>query len=259
MKKDVALVTGTSRGLGEAIAAELSARGLWVIASSRDAQAGQKTADALGVPFQRLDVSDDRDIAAMAAYLQREHGGLDVLIHNAGISLSGFNAQVARRTLDVNFVGVLRLTEALLPLFRPRARIVMVSSGMGELSCLGRELRAAFSDPALSRAGLLSLTDHFVADVAAGTHRKNGWPQNAYSVSKVAMNAYVRLLAKELASDGRDIAINAVCPGWVRTAMGGPSATLSPREGAITPVWLATQMQERQSGLFFRSQRVIPW
>lgn len=259
MQQPVALVTGTSRGLGQAIAARLVARGFCVIATSRDAQAGQKTAAALGVPFVRLDVSDAADISAIAAQVQREHGGLDVLVNNAGISLSGFNAQVARRTLDVNFVGTLRLTDALLPLLRPQARVVMVSSGMGELSCLRPDLQAAFSDPGLDRAALLALADRFVAEVAAGTYRQSGWPKNAYSVSKVAMNASVRLLARELASDARGIQVNAVCPGWVRTAMGGSDATLSPEEGAETPVWLATRPAGSPSGLFFRSGRPIPW
>ncbi len=259
MKQPVALVTGASRGLGQAIAAGLVARGFSVVASSRDPQAGQSAAATRALPLQRLDVSDASDIAAMAAYLRREHGGLDVLINNAGVSLSGFNAQVARRTLDVNFVGTLRLTDALLPLLRPGARVVMISSGMGELACLRPSLRAAFAEDALSRDALLALADRFVADVAAGRHRHSGWPQNAYSVSKVAMNAYVRLLARELASDPRGIQINAVCPGWVRTDMGGSDAPLSAEEGAQTPLWLATQPLGGPSGGFFRCQRRIPW
>jgi carbonyl reductase 1 len=259
MTERVALVTGTSRGLGEAIAAQLAARGLRVVATSRDAQAGKQSAAALGLEFLRLDVSEAGDIAAVAEWVSRQYGGLDVLVNNAGISLFGFDARRSRRTLDVNFVGTLRLTDALLPLLRPQARVVMVSSGMGELSCLGRERRREFSDPALSRQDLLALADRFVADVEAGTHRRQGWPQNAYSVSKVAMNAYVRLLARELATDPRGIEVNAACPGWVRTAMGGPDATRSAEEGAQTPVWLATRPPGSPSGLFFRSLRPIPW
>lgn len=261
MSKRVAVVTGTSRGLGSAIAQGLASEGFCVVCTSRDAKAGQSAADGLGLPFQRLDVTDPADIAALVDRLRREHGGLDVLVNNAGVSLSGFNAQVARRTLDVNFVGTLQLTDALLPLLRPQARVVMISSGMGELSCLRPDLQAAFADPQLSRAALLALADRFVAAVAAGTHKQQGWPANAYSVSKVAMNAYVRLLARQLdsPSDDRGIQVNAVCPGWVRTAMGGRSAPLSPDEGARTPIWLATRRESSPSGRFFRSQQPIDW
>src|SRR5262249_39554017 len=159
-----------------------------------------------------------------AKHLEETEKGLDVLVNNAGVSLDGFDARVARRTIDINFKGTVRTTESLLPLFRRQGRIVMVSSGMGELSCLGKELRARFGDPALGREELMVLVDRFVDEVAAGTHAKSGWPSNAYRVSKVAMNAYVRILARELTNDPRRIKVNAACPGWVRTRMGGTSA-----------------------------------
>lgn len=261
MRDRVAVVTGSTRGLGQAIAAGLSAAGYTTVITGRDVAAGQAVAATLGGRFMTLDVSESASIEPFAAWLREQYGGLDVLVNNAGASLSGFNAEVARRTLAVNFVGTLRLTDALLPLLRSQARIVMVSSGMGELSCLSRELQAEFMAVELTRAALQALGDRFVADVAVGKQRERGWPSNAYAVSKVAMNAYVRVLASELAAarDPRDIAVNAVCPGWVRTAMGGSHAPLSPEEGARTPLWLAMQPAGGPSGGFFRSQRRIPW
>ncbi|MCL2449635.1 MAG: SDR family oxidoreductase, partial [Polyangiaceae bacterium] len=89
----------------------------------------------------------------------------------------------------------------------------------------------------------------------SGAHARHGWPSSAYSVSKVGMNALVRVMARELAGDPRRILINAADPGWVRTRMGGPSAPRSVEDGARTPVWLAELPEDGPSGGFFRDQR----
>lgn len=259
MSKRVAVVTGTSRGIGRSIAKLLAERGLEVIATSRDAAHGKDAADELGLPFYALDVSSPKSVADFAAWLKEAKGGLDVLVNNAGTSLDGFDAKVARRTLEVNFFGAVRTTDALLPMMRPHGRIVMVSSGMGALSAFGKDIAAELGSPALSRAELEALVNRFVDEVAAGTHDKSGWPSNAYRVSKAAMNAFVRILARDLMGDARGIKVNAACPGWVRTRMGGSSAPLSPDEGARTPVWLATLPDDGPMGGFFRAERAIPW
>ena len=100
--------------------------------------------------------------------------------------------------------------------------------------------------------------ESFVLDVGTGEHEAHGWPSNAYGVSKVALNALVRVLDRELASDPRRIAVNAVDPGWVRTRMGGASAPRSLEEGARTVVWLALLPDPPKGGLF-RDERAIPW
>jgi len=259
--KRVALVTGATRGIGHAIARELAQHGLRIIAAGREARLGERVAAELGngSTFHALDVTDAESIAAMAAYVERA-GGLDVLVNNAGASFDGFDAKVARRTLDVNFTGMMRLTDRLLPLLHANARVVMVSSGMGEVSSLGPALRAEVMNPALDRAGLVAFTDRFVSEVAAGMHAKSGWPSNAYRVSKIAMNAYVRILARDLIDDPRNILVNAACPGWVRTAMGGSSAPRSPEEGAKTPSWLALlPIGDRRSGGIYRDEKAIDW
>jgi carbonyl reductase 1 len=262
-------VTGATRGIGEAIAHELARHELRVMVCGRDARAGEKVAAELserqasgpprrGASFCSLDVTKAEDIDAIAARLEKS--GLDIVVNNAGASFDGFDASVARRTLDVNFVGTMRLTDRLLPLLRPDARIVMVSSGMGDISCLGASLRKEVMSPALDRAGLLAFTDRFVEEVASRMHTKSGWPSNAYRVSKVAMNAYVRILARELKDDPRRILVNAACPGWVRTAMGGSGAPRSPKEGAKTPVWLALfPPGDTRTGGVYRDEQPIDW
>jgi carbonyl reductase 1 len=256
----VALVTGSTRGIGESIARALAREPVHVVVSGRDEARGRDLARELGAAsFRTLDVTRQDDIAGMAAWLKSERGGLDILVNNAGVALEGFDESVARRTLDANFVGTMALTDRLLPALRTGARVVMVSSGVGSLSSLSNDLRARFTDPALDREGLRALTDRFVADVASRTHARNGWPTSAYGVSKIAMNAYVRILARELADDPRKILVNAACPGWVRTKMGGRSAPRSPEVGAETPTWLALLPEGGPNGGFFRDRRPIPW
>ncbi|HEY5958055.1 MAG TPA: SDR family NAD(P)-dependent oxidoreductase, partial [Polyangiaceae bacterium] len=203
-----------------------------------------------------LDVTRREHIDALA---ERLRNGLDILVNNAGASFDGFNADVAKRTLDVNFFGPMNVTDALLPCLRVGASIVMVSSGMGELSHVGPQLRERFDSSTLDRATLVELMRSFVRDVASGVHEKHGWPSNAYSVSKVGLNALTRVLVRELADDSRSIRVNAACPGWVRTRMGGASAPRTPEQGARTPVWLALLPKDGPSGGFFRNERAIPW
>ena len=256
----IAVVTGANRGIGEAIARELAARGLHVIATSREGRLertrGPEQDKAAAEPFQ-LDVTRPETIEALAERLSA--GGFDVLVNNAGVALEGFNAEVARSTIDANFHGAMRTTDRLLPLMRAGGRVVMVSSGLGELACLSPALRERFEDPGLDRDALVSLVESFVRDVAVGTHANSGWPSSAYRVSKVGMNAFVRVLTRELASDARRILVNAANPGWVRTRMGGSSAPCSPEDGARTPVWLALLPDGGPTGGFFREECRVAW
>jgi NAD(P)-dependent dehydrogenase (short-subunit alcohol dehydrogenase family) len=255
-----ALVTGANRGLGLETCRQLAGRGFRVLLTSRsqegEAVAAELAAHGLSVEHRRLDVVDPASIAALGDELRREGVRLDALVNNAGISMRGFDAEVATRTLDANFFGALRVTDALVPLVSDGGCIVMVSSGLGELSCLAPPLRDKFSDPRLTRDGLLNLVRSFIDDVAQGKHSKSGWPSSAYAVSKVAMNALVRILAPELA--GRRIQVNAVSPGWVRTDMGGRGAPLGVEEGAASIVWAAV-LEDGPTGGFFRDGVEIPW
>ncbi len=260
------LVTGANRGLGGETSRELARRGLRVIATSRGPDHGQARGqdramdpepDLTGaIEHRPLDVADTYSIAALAESLAAEHRAVDVLINNAAIALDGFNAEVARRTVAVNFTGTLRVTEALLDLIPRGGTVVMVSSGVGELSGLRPEVRARFADPGLTRERLIALMESFVTDVAAGRHREHGWPSSAYQVTKAGLNGLVRVLAPDLAARG--IRIVAVCPGWVRTDMGGVHATRSVAEGASSIVWAAT-LTDGTTGGFFRDGQPIPW
>ncbi len=257
----LALVTGANRGLGLETCRQLAPRGFRVLLASRGdggrAAAQQLTREGLSVGHEPLDVADAHSIAACAERLRSAGAALDLLVNNAGITLDGFDAEVARRTLQVNFFGALQVTEALLPLLRDGGAIVMVSSGMGELSSVSLALRERFVAPELTRAALVQLMESFVEDVAQGRHKQRGWPSSAYRVSKVGMNALTRILAREFAA--RAIAVNAVCPGWVRTDMGGSGAPRSVEEGAASIIAIASQPHGGPTGGFFRDGKAIAW
>jgi carbonyl reductase 1 len=252
----VAAVTGANRGIGLEIARGLARAGLRVLGTSRHADGASLAAiEGAGAELELLDVADAKSRTLFAERV----GPVDVLVNNAAVSLDGFDARVARATLDTNFFGAMHLTDALLPRMRFGGRVVMVSSGMGELSCLEPALAARFASASLDRAELVRLAESFVEDVAAGRWKVRGWPTSAYAVSKVCMNALVRVLARELAGDPRRILVNAACPGWVRTRMGGRHAPRSPEEGADTPVWLALLPEGGPTGQFFRDRRAVPF
>ena len=228
-----ALVTGGNRGIGLEICRQLAARGLNVILASRDPDRGAAAVEALAwdglTLIQRtLDVTRPEQIEAALEFVQSTCGRLDVLVNNAGIyldeqaSILDLDLTDVRLTMETNFYGPLMLCRAFAPLMRQLqyGRIVNVSSGYGALSEMGA-----------------------------------GAP--AYSISKAALNALTCILADELR--GGDIKVNAACPGWVHTQMGGPEAPRTPAEGADTIVWLATLPARGPSGGFFRDRRRIPW
>lgn len=230
----VTVVTGASRGLGQAVARRLAGEGHLVVATARrpedlDTLRSELQLAGHAMECRRLDVTDDDSVAALRQWLDERFGRADVLINNAGIAIDHYSTRLAelpletlRTTLETNLFGVLRVTQALLPLLRESraGRVVNLSSGMGQL-----------------------------AEMGAGTP--------AYRISKTALNAVTRILAAETA--GSRIKINSVCPGWCRTDMGGPDAPRTPEEGIDTVVWLATLPEDGPSGGFFRDRRPIPW
>jgi NAD(P)-dependent dehydrogenase (short-subunit alcohol dehydrogenase family) len=223
MDRRVALVTGTSRGIGAEIARQLAANhGFVVYAGARDPD---DVEEAEGIVPIELDVTDEDEIFAAQERIGSDVRHLDALVNNAGVygdpvGAADYDIDRAHEVLEVNTFGPWRMIEAFLPLLRrsDAPRIVNVSSGAGQLS-----------------------------DMNGG--------RGAYRVSKAALNA----LTKTLAWDETDIKINVMCPGWVRTDMGGSGAPRSVEEGADTAVWLATLPDDGPTGGFFRNREPIPW
>jgi NAD(P)-dependent dehydrogenase (short-subunit alcohol dehydrogenase family) len=231
----VALVTGANKGIGLAIAEQLALRGIQVWIGARDPRRGRAAAQQIGlgggtVDCLELDVAREDSAAAAAARVEQQSGRLDLLINNAGVLLdrqqppSQTPPAMLRATIETNVTGVLQVTRAFLPLLQisTAARIVNISSGGGQL-----------------------------CDMAA-----SAWAP-AYQISKTALNALTCLLAGELRPMG--IPVNAVCPGWCRTDMGGPEAPRTSADGADTAVWLCIDAPRDLSGRFFRDRKEIPW
>src|SRR6478609_7406931 len=175
-----AVVTGANRGLGLATARSLAGQGYRVWLTGRDASsaehaAGELRARDLDVQAARLDVSDPATVSAFAERMAAEPP-ITALINNAGATFDGFDAEVATRTLDGNYRGAVRVTDALFPRLAPHANIVMVSSGMGELGNFSTALRERLLRPDLSRAQLQEVAAEFVQAVARGTHKAAGFP-----------------------------------------------------------------------------------
>jgi len=230
--RPVAVVTGANRGIGREVARSLAASGYRVALGARDAGRGEAAAAdlggaAAGVLACALDVADDASVAAAAAWVEASLGRCDALVNNAAIDYvtdaraTPGDLDRVHRAMETNLFGAWRTALAFLPLLRrsPHPRIVNVSSGSGSL-----------------------------ADMGAGTP--------AYSVSKAALNALTRILAAELRSDR--VLVNAVCPGWVATDMGGPGGR-PVAEGAASVTWAVLLGDDGPTGGFFRDGRPVAW
>ena len=227
-EQPVAIVTGANRGLGLEICAQLKAAGIDVVLTARDATKGQAAADELGVRFHVLDVTSQISVDALALWLALEVGHLDILVNNAGVMPDGglmlrrMKMTMINEVLATNTTAPIRVTQTLMPLLLKsrRPRVVNVSSALGQMASMG-----------------------------AGTP--------AYRISKAALNAATAVFAAEMT--GTPVKINACCPGWVATDMGGSDAPRSKQEGADTAVWLATLPEDGPSGGFFQDRKLIAW
>ena len=209
-KAETALITGASRGIGREVARTLASEGWHVLAGVRDPKSAPP-----GTQAETVDMADLQSIEALAERLRARNQRLDALVNNAGI----YNGP-ARDVWNVNVLGPLLLTRALVPLLADNARVVMVTSGLGLLSVQSRSLAKRLADPKLSLAEIERL-----AKEAPG----------GYGASKAADSAMARLFAKELKPRG--ILVNAISPGWCRTDMGGRGAPRSVEHGAASVLW----------------------
>ena len=227
----IALVTGANKGIGFEVARQLARKGFRVFLGARKADAGQSAAKKLSsdgeVTFIKIDISDPAKIRRAAEEFSKHSDRLDALVNNAGILLDdgkdalSITPEMFETTLRTNALGALLVSQVFVPFLKKSdaPRIVNVSSGGGQL-----------------------------------TDGADGWAP-AYCISKTALNGVTSQLAAALPK----FAVNSVCPGWVRTDMGGANATRSVAEGAAGIVWLAADAPQSLTGKFVRDRKIIPW
>jgi NAD(P)-dependent dehydrogenase (short-subunit alcohol dehydrogenase family) len=230
MAVSTALITGASRGIGREVARTLASEDWHVLTGVRDPKSAPP-----GTQAEVVDMSDAESIEALAQRLLARNQRLDALVNNAAI----YNGP-ARLIWHVNVLGPLLLTNALVSLLAPNARVVMVTSGLGQLSAQPASLVKRLSDPNLSLAEIERL-----AEEGAG----------GYGPSKAALNAMARLFAKELKPRG--ILVNAISPGWVRTDMGGRNAPRSVEQGAASVLWGVRLPPDGPTGGVFEDGKAI--
>ncbi len=229
----IVLITGANKGIGFETARQLAQRGWRVVIGARKKDAGSAAAAAIvaaggQASVLEIDVSNSESIARAALAFESQYDHLDVLINNAGIypdagtNILALSRSQVTETFQTNTFGPIEVTQAFLPYLRhaKAARVINVSSGYGQL-------------------------DGLSADVPG------------YCLSKLTLNGVTLMLSSALATD--KIPVNSMCPGWVRTDMGGATAPRSVEQGADTAVWLASEAEQRLTGKFFRDRSEIPW
>ncbi len=239
--KRVALVTGANRGIGYTIAKGLAERDITVVLGVRDPGKGATACaglqgQGLDAYFELLDVTDAKSVRTAMTHIQDQFNRLDILVNNAGILIDGdadvlnVSQDVILKTLHTNVLGPLMLCQACIPLMKAGGygRIVNMTSTLGSMT--------EMADP-----------DSGYAEVETP----------AYRLSKAALNAITTLVAKKTRNE--NILVNSVCPGWVKTDMGGEQAPLTTEQGADTPLWLATLPDGGPTGGFYREREQIPW
>jgi len=222
----VAVVTGGNKGIGLEVVRQLAEKGFHVILTARDDAKGKEAVTRLNkqnVAFLKMDVTDEASVKIAAKAMKDKFGKVDVLINNAGVFINGSILDVEiekiKENLETNTFGALKVAQAFIPLMQSGSKIINVSSGMGQLTYMN------------------------------GSYAP-------YRISKTSLNAITRILSEELKN--KNILVNSVCPGWVRTDMGGSSAERSVEKGAETIVWLALE-NNIDTGSFFRDKKKLEW
>jgi len=288
----VGLVTGANKGIGFAIVRQLALQypksslndgPLLVYLTARDEKSGKDAVASLetdeklrqakalqsdggltSIKFHRLDISDSASITAFAEHLAKEHpNGIDFAINNAGIAMEGFDINVVKNTLAVNYHGTLNATRAFLPLLKKPdgGRLVNVASSAGQLtsSRFSQDIIQRFTG-AKSVDDVTALMDDFTSAVARGNEKSEGWPSAAYVTSKAGEIGMTLRIAEELKKQGNGkVLVNACCPGWVVTSMTKGKGHKTPDQGAQTPVMLAIGDIKGKSGGFWRDEAEISW
>ncbi|KAH9329395.1 hypothetical protein KI387_001503, partial [Taxus chinensis] len=272
-KDTIAVVTGANKGIGYEITRQLAKEGVTVILTARNQNLGMLSteklrAEGLNIDFHTLDVCSTDSICSLAQHINQKYGGFDILVNNAGIADPENTYEKGKLVIETNYVGVKNVTRMLLPLLKAStsgARIVNVSSHLGQLErAKNATLIQQMTDiDNLTEEKIDAFVECFLDDFKLGNFSSRGWPQtySAYTISKVALNAYSRVLAQDLSNrpEGQQIYVNSMAPGFVKTDINRNAGIFSPAEGADTAVWLALLPRGGPTGQFFYQRKYLAY
>ncbi|KAJ2949639.1 hypothetical protein O0L34_g15564 [Tuta absoluta] len=259
----VAVVTGSNKGIGFAIVKELCRRGVQTVyLTSRDATKGREAVEKLKKEgyypeYYQLEVTDENGVKKFADHLKQKHGGLDILINNAGIvesptSFYYVSYEEAKRVLDTNYFSILTVQKYLFPILRDNARVINISSDCGHISNLENTYwiqRLTKEDIKLEDVN--AFVQWFLDSVKRRTVKEEDWCGMhilSYRAAKTALCALTRVQQREL---GRNISVNSLHPGLVQTDMTWNIGMLTAEQAAETPVYLALDVDQSVKGKYF--------
>lgn len=266
----VAVVTGANRGLGYAIVKGLCKKFNGIVyLTSRDEKKGleavKKLKDiGLAPEFHQLDVSDEQSVKTFADFIKNKYGYIDVLVNNAAIlewDAIYPNYETAKRNIDVNYKSLLTVEKYLFPLLRDGARVVNVSSACGHLSNLkNKKWIPILLNPDLTVEQINNFVDDYLESVKNGTFDKNDFADDGkhaeHRVSKIAVTALTMVLQKKY----KNISINAVHPGHVKTDMANGGGITEPDEAAETILYLIMEASPKLKGTFmWYNKKLVDW
>lgn len=266
----VAVITGSNKGIGFYIALQLGLSGLFehLVLACRDTARATAAVEQLQnqlpktvkVQSQSLILGETASHDAFRTFMEETFGKIDVLVNNAAIAFKNADPtpfeQQTRPTLDINYRGTVDFTEKMIDLVKKGRdpRIVNVASMAGRLSQVSEDLQVQFDSDSLDLPKLNRLVDDFERSVQDGTYKQKGYSGSNYGMSKLAVVAYTKLLARQHS----DVSINCCCPGYCKTDMSSQRGTRHPSDGAKNAVLPAT-MQNPPTGAFFADYKVSSW
>ena len=272
--KKIVLVTGSNKGIGYSIIETLLKKksNLRIILTSRNEQLGMKSFNQLlqkyhycknDFFYHQLDITKEESISNLISWIKKEFNKIDYLVNNAGLGTKGDYHDIENHNaiLEVNVYGTINFTEEMIKneMINKRGKIILVGSMMGNLNSLSSQKLKNYFKKAKTNQELINLTKAFQTSFKNKTTDKDGWCINTYSVSKMVVNTYARVLSLRSEIENNDISVYAAHPGWVKTDMGGPRAPLSVEQGAVNEVFLLELpdgINKNYQGKYFDNCRV---
>ncbi|KAF5296577.1 hypothetical protein FQR65_LT10230 [Abscondita terminalis] len=269
----VAVVTGANKGIGFAIVKGLCEQfDGKVYLTARNGIKGNSAVCKLrkmgySPIFHQLDVTDEESITKFRDYILKHEGGIDMLFNNAGTSFdyekcNDMYYKQTKDTMDINYYGTLKCSQILAPILRYGAKIINTSSYYGHLSNIpSSELRSKLGSYDLTIDGLNKLMDQYLCDVKENKHVENGWGDNPYAVSKVAVSALSVVLQRFFNNDPekRQISVNSFHPGYTKTDLTGNSGLYTPEEAARPALWIALEAEGLRGQFVWNNLTIVDW